>query len=373
MRFLVTFEAAGRPIVDVHRKVILIVGPLMLIVACYLLSSGNGSDSRRLADRPPSSTTVESTRNAVANSPLRRECEFAANELLTQLDRSYALLVRPPYVIAGNLSDEMLERLYRDIIRPTEQALSVSFFDQRTTAPIKIVVFSTESDLRDFARRVDRRQPDSYYGYYLRSQRRIVVNISTGAGTLAHELTHALSHFDFPNMPEWFDEGLASLFEQSDFSDNSRRLTGADNWRVHHVLRALHDNRLRPTADLLSDRGMRSEHQTIDYAHARYVCLYLQEQQLLEPYYRKLRARAESASVGPSAEYGLDTLLELLSLDTTRDLDTDFRRWVVKYHRSQRQKTVRRDRSTLSMIPAPELAKEPAIGTLDRVGLSGSR
>ncbi len=367
MRFLVNFEAAGRPIVDVHRKVILIVGPLLLIFACYLLSSGNGSDSRRSADQTPSAAMVESTRKADANSPLQRECEFAANELLTQLDPSYSLLVRPPYVIAGNLSDEMLERLHRDVIHPTEQALSVSFFDQRPTAPIKIVVFATESDLRDFARRVDRRQPDSYYGYYLRSQRRIVVNISTGAGTLAHELTHALSHFDFPNMPEWFDEGLASLFEQSDFSDNSRRLAGADNWRVHHVLRALHDNRLRPTAELLSDRGLRSEHQTIDYAHARYICLYLQEQQLLEPYYRKLRARAEHDP------HGLNTLLELLSLDTSSDLDTDFRRWVVKYHKAQRQKTVRRDRSTLSMMPASEFAKEPAVGTLDRVGLRGSR
>ncbi len=367
MRFRVKFEVAGRPIVDVHRKVILIVGPLLLTFASYLLSSGNGSDFRSSAGRTPSSAKFESTRTADANSPLRRECEFAANELLTQLDRSYSVLVRPPYVIAGNLSDEMLERLHRDVIRPTEQALSVSFFDQRPTAPIKIVVFSTESDLRDFAHRVDRRQPDSYYGYYLRSQRRIVVNISTGAGTLAHELTHALSHFDFPDMPEWFDEGLASLFEQSDFSDTSRRLAGADNWRVHHVLRALHDNRLRPTAELLSDRGMRSEHQTIDYAHARYVCLYLQEQQLLEPYYRKLRARAEHDP------HGLDTLLELLSLDTTSDLDTDFRRWVVKYHKAQRQKTVRRDRSTLSMMPAPELAKEPAVGTLDRVGFRGSR
>ena len=333
---------------DPHRKIILIVGPIVLIGASFLLTLGGARDASS-ANRAPNQLhvdVVEPLKNDT-NSRLRRACEATAQDLVPQLDRSDTILIRPPYVIAGDMPEEVLDRLHRDVIRPTERALSVGFFDAAPTEPITIIAFAEESRFREFARRVDRRQPDSYYGYYLRPQRRVVVNVSTGGGTLAHELTHALAHVDFPKMPEWFDEGLASLFEQSEFTDNGRRLNGTDNWRVHHILRALHDNHLRPAAELASG-GLRTEHQAIDYAQARYLCLYLQDQQLLEPYYRKLRVQSE---VDPT---GWNTLAALLDLEKPADVDTDFRRWVVKYHKAQRQKTVSRGRQTLSMKPMPE-------------------
>jgi len=339
---------AGGSLVDMHRKAILIVGPIVLIGASFLLSLG-GPREAATATRPPQPLSVDVVEPLKddPNSRLRQACEATAQDLLEQLDRSHAILIRPPYVLAGDMREDVLERLHRDVILPTERALSVSFFDARPTEPITIVAFADEPAFREFARRVDRRKPDSYYGYYLRSPRRVVVNVATGAGTLAHELTHALAHFDFPHMPEWFDEGLASLFEQSEFSDNGRHLTGGDNWRVHHVLRALHDNCLRPAADL-AERGLRTEYQALDYAQARYLCLYLQDQQLLEPYYRKLRSRSDSDPTG------WQTLLELLPVEKASDIDADFRRWVVKYHKAQRQKTVGRERNTLSMKPTPD-------------------
>lgn len=338
---------------DPHRKVILIAGPILLTGICFLLTLDSARDRRTSAPRPISVDVVSPLSNDAA-SRLRRSCENVAQEILTQLDRGSSVLIRPPYVLAGDMPEEVLERLYRNVVQPTARALSVSFFDATPDEPITIVAFAKETAFRDFARRVDRRQPESYYGYYLRSQRRLVVNVATGAGTLAHELTHALAHFDFPNLPEWLDEGLASVFEQSEFAETGHRLTGTDNWRVHHVLRALHQNQLRKTEELVQGRSVRANHEAIDYAHARYVCLYLQEQQLLEPYYRKLRARS------PSDPTGWLTLREIVGSDATTDFDTEFRRWVVKYHKAQRQRTVRNDRSTLSMKPidTPEAASE---------------
>jgi hypothetical protein len=330
--------------VDPHRKVILIAGPIVLMSVCFLLTLSTAKDSRPVAPRQISVDVVSPLKND-ADSRLRQACENVAQEIVTQLDRNHAVLIRPPYVIAGDMPDDALERLYQNVVQPTEQALNVGFFDARPTEPITIVAFAKEAAFRDFARRVDHRPADSYYGYYLRDHRRLVVNVSTGAGTLAHELAHALAHFDFPNMPEWFDEGLASVFEQSEFTDATHRLTGTDNWRVHHVLRALHDNRLRTTSDLIQGRSVRAANEAIDYAHARYVCLFLQDQQLLEPFYRKLRSRTESDPTG------WQTLREVVARETTEDLDTDFRRWVVKYHKTQRQRTASNDRHTLSMKP----------------------
>lgn len=331
---------------DAHRKAILIVGPILLIGTSLLLTLC-GSPRANSAMSPPRTIDVDVVAPLMndANSRLRQACETTAQDLAVHLDAHTSVLIRPPYVIAGDMSEELLDQLYRDVVRPTERALTVSFFDTRPTEPITIVAFSAEAAFRDFAQRVDRRRPDSYYGYYLRSPRRIVVNVSTGAGTLAHELTHALAHFDFPNMPEWFDEGLASLFEQSEFSESGLRLTGADNWRVHHVLRALHENRLRSFQNL-TEQGLRTDFQAIDYAQARYLCLYLQDLQLLEPFYRKLRSRSE---LDPT---GWLTMLELLGQETPSEVDADFRRWVVRYHKSQRQRTVERPRTTLSMQPS---------------------
>lgn len=333
---------------DSHRKTILIVGPILLVAASLLLTLCGSRHASSETARPRNlHVDVVTPLKNDTNSRLRQACETTAQDLVARLDRSNSVLIRPPYIIAGNMSEDVLDRLHRDVIRPTERALTVSFFDSTPTEPITIVAFSDGEAFREFARRVDRRQSDSYYGYYLRPSRRIVVDISTGAGTLAHELTHALAHFDFPTMPEWFDEGLASLFEQSEFTDNGRRLTGGDNWRVHHVLRALHDNRMRSTAELAS-QGLRADFQAIDYAQARYMCLYLQDQQLLEPFYRKLRARSE---IDPN---GWQTLQELLALEKSSEVDADFRRWVVKFHKTQRQRTVERTRPTLSMKPMPE-------------------
>lgn len=329
---------------DPHRKIILIAGPILLTGVCFLLTLGSAKDSRSAAPRQISVDVVSPLKNDV-QSRLRQACENVAQEIQTQLDRSNTVLIRPPFVLAGDMPEDVLERLHRDVVQPTERALNVGFFDSLPTEPITIVAFAKEAGFRDFARRVDRRQPESYYGYYLRSHRRLVVNVSTGAGTLAHELTHALAHFDFPNMPEWFDEGLASVFEQSEFSETGHRLTGTDNWRVHLLLRALHDNRLRKTDELVQGRSVRANHESIDYAHARYVCLFLQDQQLLEPFYRKLRSRAESDPTG------WQTLREVVASEAASDIDADFRRWVVKYHKTQRQRTARSDRTSLSMKP----------------------
>lgn len=331
-------------IVDPHRKVVLIGGPILLIAACFLLVMGTAKDEPRAAPRPIA-VDVVSPLQADANSKLRRACENIAQDLLASLSREDAVLIRPPYVIAGDMPQPVLERLDRDVILPTERALNISFFDVQPTEPITILAFRDEAAFREFARRVDRRQPESYYGYYLRERRRLVVNISTGAGTLAHELTHALAHFDFPNLPEWFDEGLASLFEQSEFATVGDRLTGTDNWRVHHVLRAMYEKNLRSIDALVKGQSVRGSHQAIDYAHSRYLCLYLQELQLLEPYYRKLRARADSDPTG------WQTLLEVLKVEDAKQLDGEFQRWVVRYHKSQRERIGRGDRRTLSMKP----------------------
>ena len=82
------------------------------------------------------------------------------------------------------------------------------------------------------------------YGYYKPQQRTLVMNISTGGGTLVHELTHALIDFDFPLVPDWFNEGLASLHEACHILPDESRIEGLTNWRLPGLQQAVAERRL---------------------------------------------------------------------------------------------------------------------------------
>ena len=161
----------------------------------------------------------------------------------------------------------------------------------------------------------------AFAGYYERRQHRIIVNTETGEGTIAHELTHALGHFDFPEMPEWFDEGLASLHEEARFSDDHLRLTGVPNWRGRYLQLALQKGELRTLASMIGEAGMRPRQQALDYAHARYFCLFLQERGLLAPFYRKFRLAVATDPTGSR------TLQALFNVNGLTAVDDQFRDW----------------------------------------------
>jgi hypothetical protein len=80
---------------------------------------------------------------------------------------------------------------------------------------------------------------------------------------------------------------------------------------------------LRPLESLIASGNVRPGQEAIDYAHARYLCLYLQQRDLLEPYYRKFRANAGGDQAG------LWTLRKLLGTDTLDEFDREFRQWVL--------------------------------------------
>ena len=62
----------------------------------------------------------------------------------------------------------------------------------------------------------------------------------------------------------------------------------------------------------------------IDYAHARYLCLFLQQQRLLEPFYRKCRSRTETDPTG------VVSLCELFATRRPGEIDGQFQAWLNK-------------------------------------------
>lgn len=128
----------------------------------------------------------------------------------------------------------------------------------------------------------------------------MVMNIATGTGTLAHEMVHPLIAEDFPGVPAWFNEGFASLFEQS-MPTPDGGMRGLTNWRLRGLQSALRDRpedvALRAviettTADFYGERS------GLNYAIARYLCYFLQEHGALREFYAELRRGAREDPSG---------------------------------------------------------------------------
>ena len=292
----------------------LTTGPLAIIAVCYAIAAPPASTHRMEPFLSPI------TLGHSANS-LNVDCRSAADNLQQRLTAEWHVVVREPFVIAGDFSEDQLERYHRDTIAPTARALSVQFFDAPPAWPITVILCSSDESYRECNQCLGERARSEYAGIYSRSEHRVIVNIATGEGTLAHELTHALAHADFPTLPEWLDEGLASLYEECEFSADGQRLIGLENWRGPVLQDVMRRGEVPTVAELAGEKFAKRD-ASVDYAHARYFCLFLQQRNLLEAFYRKSRSHTKSD------RDAMQSLSELMGTTDLRTVDRQFQAWL---------------------------------------------
>ena len=325
------------------RKILLTAGPVLLVGLCYSvsmrseLSLANSANARTpvspddsaemfITVPPPHSDTPSAAARSESIHGLQQDCLDRARTLKEKLGGHFNVVVSPPFVLLGDTSPAELQHHFAETIVPSVRALEYSYFETPPTQPISVVLLSNEAAFRAAAKALDHRTVNSLYGYYLDSERRLLVNLATGNGSLAHELTHALANADFPDIPEWFDEGLASLHEQSHFSDDGLQLIGTTNWRLYYLLQAERNGRLRPVSQLIAYQDIRAGHEEIDYAHARSFCTSLQSPGIQAGFCRPFRDGQ------PEDELGLQALTTLLSPQSLAEIDSHFRDWLGRLH-----------------------------------------
>lgn len=179
-------------------------------------------------------------------------------------------------------------RAARGTIERMVRHLYGEFFSRRPAKPIRVYLFRDRAGYEAYCRSTYEKPPSTPFGFYMARERKMVMNIATGTGTLAHELVHPLLAEDFPGVPAWFNEGFASLYEQSAFRDG--RIVGLTNWRLPGLQKALKGGRtVLPALLETSTDVFYGDERGLHYATARYLCLWLQEQGLLPRYYREFR------------------------------------------------------------------------------------
>lgn len=231
------------------------------------------------------------------------------------------LILRNSYFIVGsNLSQEETDRIVKNTIAKTVECFYNNYFEKRPDEATTILLFKDDASYRYWAKKLYDDTDLSRFGYYKPYSKVMLMNISTGTGTLVHELTHALVRYDFPDIPAWFNEGLGSLYERC--SINNGMILGYVNWRLPALQDAISDNSYTSLNKLVNttEDEFYGTNSGFYYAQARYLCLYLQNKGLLRKFYKAFRD-------GYSRDNSGKIFLEQATGYTLKDIDSDFVNW----------------------------------------------
>jgi hypothetical protein len=236
--------------------------------------------------------------------------------------RDLDVVVEAPFVVWGDSGPLPLARSAQNTVRWAVQHLEAEFFPRRPAAIYDIFLFKDAASYRRHALALWGDRPSTPYGYASATNRALVMDISTGGGTLVHEMVHPYLAANFPDAPTWLNEGLASLFEQS--AERDGQMVGLTNWRLAGLDAALRQKRVKPFATLVAgdDNAFRNEDEDVHYAQARYLMLYLQETGKLRPFIQKSLQQQQQDPTAATA------LRETLGPAEWNRLDDSFRRWV---------------------------------------------
>jgi hypothetical protein len=213
-----------------------------------------------------------------------------------------------------NRGEGTLERVYKAMYR--------DFMKTKPVEPLRVYLFKDKDSYEAYNQKAYGHAASTPYGFFMPSERKMVMNISTGLGTLAHELVHPLNEADFPGIPSWFNEGFASLLEQSYYTDDGS-IRGDVNWRLPNLQKGIKAGTAPTLKSVMQTTSSEfyGESRGLNYATARYLCYYLQQKELLVRYYQSFR---EHANDDPTGVATLEKILEK-KLD---DFEPDFQTFI---------------------------------------------
>ena len=232
--------------------------------------------------------------------------------------KNFHIVLQKPFVVIGDEDERTLRRRSVQTVKWAVDRLKKDYFAKDPKYILDIWLFKDKESYNTNAKKLFGSKPSTPFGYYSSRHRALVMNISTGGGTLVHEIVHPFIESNFPECPSWFNEGFASLYEQS--SEKGGRIRGLTNWRLAGLQQSLKAKSVPAFKTLCetTTHEFYGEDPGTNYSQARYLCYYLQEHGLLHRYYHEFRKNVDD---DPS---GYNTLAKVLG---QRDMQTFRKRW----------------------------------------------
>jgi hypothetical protein len=237
--------------------------------------------------------------------------------------KDFNIVIQPPFVVVGDESEKMVKLRAESTINKSVIALKKAYFKKNPSRILDVWLFKDKKSYEKHTKRLWGEVPDTPYGYYSETHSALVMNISTGGGTLVHELVHPFIESNFPACPAWFNEGLASLYEQS--TRRGGDIYGLTNWRLKGLQTAIK----RKSAPAFETTMATSQFQFYNrdpgtnYSQSRYLCYYLQQKKLLRTYYHQFVLNHKSDPTG------VKTLKKVLKTDDLKAFQQDWEKWVL--------------------------------------------
>ena len=210
----------------------------------------------------------------------------------------FKIVVIPPFVVIADEPDETLRSQSENTVKWAVEKLKKAYFAKDPKQILDIWLFKDKESYEKNVKKLFGKTPDTPFGYFSEQDKALVMNISTGGGTLVHEIVHPFVAANFPNCPAWFNEGLGSLYEQS--GEVKGAIHGFTNWRLAGLQKAIRNDKLPSFKELCgtTDTEFYEQSRGPNYAQARYLCYYLQEKGLLGSFYRRFLAGREDDPTG---------------------------------------------------------------------------
>jgi hypothetical protein len=233
----------------------------------------------------------------------KKDYEGHLKEILKKLPSTdFNAMIQEPFIVISDCPKDQLEKKWaKGTIKWAVTNLKKSYFSKDPDEIIDIWLFKDKESYEKYTEKLWGKVPTTPYGYYSPSEKVLVMNISTGGGTLVHEIVHPFMHSNFPDCPAWFNEGMGSLYEQSAYKNE--KIWGLTNWRLAGLKSKIEKGKLPKIEELMkmtdeefynSKNGIYSD----NYAQARYLLYYLQEKDLLISYYKEFTTNQKDDPTG---------------------------------------------------------------------------
>jgi len=212
--------------------------------------------------------------------------------------KDFQVLIEPPFVVVGDEPLATVKQRSADTIQWAVRQLKQEYFAKDPDRIIDVWLFKDKESYETNNKKLWNTKPTTPFGYYSSTNRALAMNISTGGGTLVHEIVHPFVRTNFPECPDWLNEGLGSLYEQCGEADG--RIRGATNWRLAGLHKAIRADRVPSFEQLCgaTSGAFYTADPGTNYAQARYLCYYLQEQGLLKKFYHAFQANHRDDPTG---------------------------------------------------------------------------
>jgi hypothetical protein len=295
----------------IKRSQILLLVPLAAFVFLYGLNPfpnrTNEQPNLSLVDAPRSTVPVEP--GSFTDADFARHVDQLKKRLPSA---EFTVVIQPPFVVIGDEPPDSVKGHAENTIKWAVDKLKQDYFSRDPKEILDIWLFKDAASYEQNTSTLFGEKPGTPYGYYSSAHKALIMNISTGGGTLVHELVHPFVEANFPACPPWFNEGLGSLYEQSGEVDG--HIHGYTNWRLPGLQTAIRAGRVPSFRFLttLDARGFYNEDKGTNYGQARYLCYYLQQRGLLTKFYREFHAHQKE---DPTGYKSLQKILGLVDMN----------------------------------------------------------